>query len=84
MNYLKPYSFSLSYIFYCAISFAKNRALLNTPNRFGLFQLPDFPGHSPEFHQQIILATSKYDNSLQGAVVSFNGKSLMPSLPHHY
>jgi len=81
MNYLKPYSFSLSFIFCCAIYFTENRIPLKTPDHCRSLLLTNLPDKSPGFNQQIILATSKYDNSLQGVVVSFNGTSLTFSSP---
>ncbi|HKO80472.1 MAG TPA: hypothetical protein VJU78_08760 [Chitinophagaceae bacterium] len=81
MNFLKLYSFSLSFIFCCAIYFGKKRPLLNASDHFRSFQLTNLPDKSLRFNQQLILATSKYDNSLHRAVVSFNSTSLMLSSP---
>ena len=81
MKSLKLYSFSLSSIFCCVIYFAENQIPHQTTDFLKSFQLINLPDQSSGFTQQIILATSKYDNSLPGAIVRFNDVPLIFSSP---
>ena len=77
MNYLKLLgSFSLVFFFYCAAALVQSGTICKPVHCDT--SLSHFSTASPAF-KKIIFATSKYDNSPQGAIVGFtrfNGKPL--------